>query len=132
MHTAHGIGHTVGSGAGCHIVRVKGTAGTAAGCNREVRLAGSNSFLLVGTCNGVLETGRVRGVSGDGNIDVFLPHDGNAFGDVVCAVAVDLGAGTVGVSDALYFLDLALLVVHLGLNEGEAVDTGDDLCSVLA
>ena len=61
-----------------------------------------------------------------------MPHDGNALADVVGAVAVDGGAGTIGVGDGLDDLELAREVVELGLHVGEAVDAGDDLSSVLA
>ena len=59
-------------------------------------------------------------------------HDGNALADVVGAVAVDGGTGTIGVGDGLDNLQLAREVVELGLHIGEAVDAGDDLGGVLA
>ena len=34
MHTAHGVGHAVGSGACSHVVGMQGTAGTAAGSRK--------------------------------------------------------------------------------------------------
>ena len=92
----------------------------------------SYALLLVGTCNRVLESGRVGGVTSDGNVNAFLPHDCYALGNVVCAVAVNLSAQTGGVCLAEYFLNLAGVVIHLGLNICKAVDSGDDLCSVLA
>ena len=80
----------------------------------------------------MLETGRVRGVSGDGNVYVLLPHDGNAFTYVVCAVAVYLRTGAVRVCFAEYFLQLAGVIIILGLYICKAVDTCDDLSSVLS
>ena len=56
MHTAHGIGHAVGSGAGCHVVGMQGTARAAAGGHGEVLLALLDALLLVGAGNGMLET----------------------------------------------------------------------------
>ena len=114
---------------------MKGTAGAAAGCNGEVLLAGFESFLLVGACNRVLETSRVGGVTCDGDINVLLPHDGNAFLYIVSAVAANLctRAGRIlGVAGLGENLQLAGEVIKLSLNIGEAVDTGDDLGSILA
>ena len=64
MHPAHGIGHTVGSGACSHVVRVQGAACAAARGNREILLALLVAFLLIGAGNRVLEPGRVGGVTG--------------------------------------------------------------------
>ena len=38
MHTAHGVCHTIGSRACCHVIRMEGTACAAAGSNREIFL----------------------------------------------------------------------------------------------
>ena len=135
MHTSHGIGHTIGSRTCCHVVRVQSTTCTAAGSNREVLLALFDAFLLVSTSYRMLETCRVGGVTSDGNVYAFLPHDCNAFGNVICTVAVYLCTGAVcvlGVALAEYFLDFAGVVVHFGFYISEAVYTCDDLCSVLA
>ena len=51
---------------------MEGTAGTTAGSDGEVANAVLLAPLLVGTCNGVLETGGVSGVTGDGNANVFF------------------------------------------------------------
>ena len=56
MHTAHGIGHAVGSGAGRHVVGIQGTTRAAAGGHGEVLLALLDALLLVGAGNGMLET----------------------------------------------------------------------------
>ncbi len=80
----------------------------------------------------MLETGRVRGVAGDGNVHVLLPHDRDAFRDVIGSVALDLRARAVGISDLAVLNHFALLVVHVRFNEGEAVDTGDNSRRVLA
>ena len=49
VHTAHGVGHAVGSGTGGHIVRMQRTAGAAAGGYGEVLLALLDALLLIGT-----------------------------------------------------------------------------------
>ena len=58
VHTAHGVGHAVGSGACGHVVRVQGTARAAAGSDGEVLLAVLDSPLLVGTGDQMLEGGK--------------------------------------------------------------------------
>ena len=132
VHTTHGVGHAVGSRASSHVVGVQGTAGAAAGSDGEVLLASQHALLEVGARNGVLEARGVGGVTGDRDVDVLVPHDGNALADVVGAVAVNLSARAIGVGDLLDNLELAREVIKLGLHIGEAVDTGDDLGSVLA
>ena len=117
VHTAHGVGQAVGSGACCHVVRVQGTARAAAGSNGEVLLAILDSPLLVGTGNQVLETGGVGGVTGDGNLNTLSLHDSNAFQNVVGAVALNSSALAVRVRDGLDqgFLDDAVLDVQAQL-----------------
>ena len=66
MHTAHGVGHAVGSGTCSHVVGMQGTAGAAAGSDGEVLAAILHALLLVGAGNGMLEAGGVGGVTGDG------------------------------------------------------------------
>ena len=56
MHTTHGVGHAVGSGAGRHVVGMQGTTRAAAGGHGEVLLALLDALLLVGAGNGMLET----------------------------------------------------------------------------
>ena len=56
MHTTHGVGHAVGSGAGRHVVGMQGTARAAAGGHGEVLLALLDALFLVGAGNGMLET----------------------------------------------------------------------------
>ena len=126
VHAAHGIGHTIGSRTGSHVIRVQGASGTAAGSNGEVLLAHFVAFLLVGAGDRVLEAGRVGGVAGDGNIRAFVVHDGDAFADVIGAEAADLRAVAVGIGDFADDFKLAGEVVELGLDIGEAVDTGND------
>ena len=117
---------------------MQGTTRAAAGRNGEVLLAGFDHFLLVGAGNGVLEAGGVGGVARDGHANALVPHDGNAFADVISAVALDLGAFAVGIGDFLddrqrmVFLHVSRQVVILGLHIGEAVDAADDHGSVLA
>jgi len=114
---------------------VKGTACAAAGCYGEVLLAFFYAFLFVCTCNRMLETCRVCGVTGDGNVYALFPHDCNALCYVVSTVAVYLCTRALricGVAFAEYFLNLAGIVVHFCLNICEAVDTGDDLCRIFS
>ena len=80
----------------------------------------------------MLETGRVGGVTGNGNTNILLVHDSNTLWHGVSTIAVYLGTRAIGVSYALNLLHLASLVVVLSLNIGEAVDTGDNLSSILA
>src|SRR5699024_9672851 len=107
VHTAHGVGQAIGSRASSHVVGVQGTAGAAAGSNGEVLLAVLQSPLLVGACNQVLEAGGVGGVTGDGNVNTLVLHDGNAFQNVVSAVALNSSALAVGESLGLDNLQLA-------------------------
>ena len=80
----------------------------------------------------MLEAGRVGGVTGDGDVHALVLHDRNALEDVVCAVALNRCALAVG--ERLLFDNLQLVVeeVVIGLHIGEAVDSGDDVGSVLA
>ena len=111
---------------------MQGTAGAAAGSNGEVLLAVLDGPLLVGAGNQVLEAGGVGGVTGDGNLHAFLLHDGNAFQHVVGAVALNGGALALGEGLLTDDLQLAGGEVVVGLHIGEAVDTADDIGSVLA
>ena len=65
---------------------MESTAGAAAGSNREVMNTVFNAPFLIGACNGMLEAGRVGGVAGDSNADLFKLHDCNALGNIVCAI----------------------------------------------
>ncbi len=132
MHTAQGIGHAIGSRACRHIVGMKGTASAAAGSYGEVLLPCFISFLLICTGYRMLETGRIGGVSSDRNVYVLFPHDGYAFRNAVCAVAVYLSAKTLRVRDALDFLYGIGIRIILSLHKGEAVDPGNNLSCVLA
>ena len=132
MHTAKGIREAIGSRACCHVIRMQGTARAAAGCNREVLLASLKALLLVGACYRMLESGRVGGVAGDGDIHVLLPHDRNTLRYGVCAIAVDRSAYAVGVALAEDFLDGIGVRIILCLNIGETVDTGNDLRCVFS
>ena len=96
VHTAHGVGHAVRGRAGAHVVRVQGAASAATRSDGEVLLASLDALLLVGASDGVLEARGVGGVTGDRDVDVLVPHDGNALADVVGAVAVNGSAGTIG------------------------------------
>ena len=81
----------------------------------------------------MLEARRVRGVTRDGDIDIFVLHDGNAFLDGVSAVALDLCTLRIrAVLDLLDDVELARLEVVVRHDIREAVDAADDLSSILA
>ena len=132
MHTAHGVGHAVGGGAGSHVVGVQGTASAAAGSNGKVLLAVLDAPLLVGACDRVLKAGGVGGVARNGNIHALMAHYGHALVYVVSAIAAHVGTLALTVGGGLGDSQLAGVLIVLGLAVSEAVDTGDDLCSVLA
>ena len=111
---------------------MQSTAGAAAGGHGEVLLALLDALLLISTGHGVLESGGVGGVAGDGHIHALVVHDGYALADVIAAVAADSGPLTIGIGHLPDGLQLAGVVVKLGLDIGEAVDTADDLGGVLA
>ena len=56
VHAAHGVGHTIGGGAGGHVVGMQRAARAAAGGHGEVLLALLDALFLVGAGNGMLET----------------------------------------------------------------------------
>ena len=125
VHTAHGIGHAVRSRAGSHVVRMECTACAAAGCNGEVFLAHFDTFFLICTGNGVLEAGRVGRVARNGDVDAFVVHDSDAFADIVGTEAADIGPFALGIRDFTDDVQFTRFVIELGLNIGEAVDTGN-------
>ena len=132
VHTTHGIRHAVRSRTCCHVIRMERTTRAAAGCNGEILLALLDAFLLVAAGNRMLEASRVRGVTSDGDINIFLVHDGNAFLHAVSAIAFNFSTDTLGISDLFYYIDFILRVIILGLYISKAVDAGNDLCSILA
>ena len=132
VHTAHGVGHAVGGGAGGHVVRVQRAARAAAGGDGKVLLALLDALFLVSAGDRVLEAGRVGGVAGDGHVHALVVHDGHALADVVRAIAADGGALALGVGDLAHDGQLAGVIIKLGLDIGEAVDAADDLGGVLA
>ena len=111
---------------------MQSAARTAAGGHREVLLALLDALLLIGTGYGVLEPGGVGGVAGDGHIHALVVHDGHALANVITAVAADSSPLAIGIGHLPEGLQLAGVVVKLGLDIGEAVDTADDLGGVLA
>ena len=111
---------------------MQGTSCTAAGCNGEVFLSSFYALFLVGTSYRMLETGRVGGVSGDGNIYVLSPHDRNAFANIVCTIAVYFCTRSIGVCLAEYFFQLACVVIIFCFDISKSVDTCDDLSSVFS
>ena len=132
VHTTHGVGHTVGSRACRHVIRVERSACTAARCNGEVAFAHLDTFFFVRACNRVLEARRVGGVACDGYVYAFHVHDSNAFTNVVCAEAANFCTRTARVRYFANDSDFARSVVELCLYVGEAVDTADDLSGVFA
>ena len=62
----------------------------------------------------------------------FFPHDCNAFGNVVCAVAVHFCTEAIRVRMTVHFFHFAGVVIHFGFYIGKAVDTGNDLSCVFA
>ena len=96
VHTAQGVGHTVGSWTSSHVVGVERTARTAARGDGEVLAAVLPAPLLVGARDRMLEARRVRGVARDRDADVLELHDRHAFRNVVRAIAADVRARTLG------------------------------------
>ena len=78
----------------------------------------------------MLEASWVSRVTGDGNIYAFFPHDGNAFANVVCSIAVNFSTRSVAISNAAYFFEFSAVVVKFCLHIGKSVDTANDLRSV--
>ena len=132
MHTAQRVGQTVACGACGHVIGVQGTARAAAGSDGEVLLAVLDGPLLVGAGNQMLEADGVGGVAGDGALNVLLLHNGNAFHNVVSAVALNSSALTLGEGDLLDDGQGLGGDIVLGLHIGEAVDTGNDVSCILA
>ena len=61
----------------------------------------------------------------------FYPNQEH-FANVVGAIAFYFGTGTVAVCDFTNYFQFTCIVIELSLNVCKAVDTGDNLCSVLA
>src|SRR5699024_9054677 len=108
------------------------TSCTAARSNGEVFLSSLYALFLVSTCNWMLETCWVCGVTCNGNVNAFLPHDSNTFTNVVCSVAVYFCTRSVIVCLTEYFFQLSCVVIVICLNICKSVDTRDDLCSVFS
>ena len=132
VHPAHGVGHAVAGRARSHVVGVERSARAAARCNGEVLLAVFVAPLFIGARNGVLEARGVGGVAGDGYRYVFHLHDGDAFGNAVCAVALYLGPAAFGEGDGVGDLYRFGVGVELRPAIGETVDAGDDVGRILA
>src|SRR5699024_7470264 len=80
----------------------------------------------------MLETGWVGGVTGDGNVNLFLLHNSDAFLNVVAAVASYVCLVAVRECNLTDNAQLAGEVVVFCLNIGKAVDSGDDVSSIFA
>ena len=132
MHSSHGVCHTVAGGTCSHVIGVESSTCTATGCNGEVAYAVLLAPLLIGTCNGMLESGGVGGVTGDRNADMLLLHDSNTLGNVVGAVALNVGSGALGEGLLLENGDRLGVGIEGGLYVGKTVDSGNDHSGILA
>ena len=135
MHTTHCICHTIGSRASSHIIWVQCTTCTTTRSNREILLASVNTFLLISTCNRMLETSRVGGVTSNGNINAFLPHNCNAFCYIICAIAIYLCTRAfriLRIALPEYFLYFASVIIHFGFYISKAVYSCNDLRSIFS
>ena len=131
VHSAHRIRHTVAGRACRHIVGMERSARTAAGCNGEILLAVFDAPFLICAGNGMLETCRVCGVTRDGNAYILKSHDSNAFGNVICAIALDSRAGTLGIRRLGNDFNSLRIGVEFRLYIGEAVDSRNDESGIL-
>ncbi|RWX47525.1 hypothetical protein H206_06339 [Candidatus Electrothrix aarhusensis] len=132
MHPAHGVGHAVGSRSGSHIIRVQRPTGTAAGSHREVFLALLQAFLLIGTCYRMLEAGRVGRITGDGDIHPFMMVDSHTLTDIISTIAAYLSPKSLRERFFRHNIQGAAGIIKLGPHIGKAVDSGDDISSILA
>ena len=132
VHTSHSICHTIRSRTCCHVIWVKCTSCTTAGCYGEVLLTLLDTFLLVCTCNRMLETCWVCRVTSDGNTYVLMMHDCNTFLNIISTVTFYSCAKSVRVCFLIYDVKLCSLVIILCLYECKSVDTGNDLCCVFS
>ena len=71
------------------------------------------TFFLVSTCYRMLETCRVGGVTCDGNVYAFFPHDCYTFRYAVCAVAVYFCTKSFRVRFSEYFFYFVLCMDHI-------------------
>ena len=97
---------------------MQGTTCAAAGGNGEVLFALFNALFLIGAGDGMLEAGGVGGVTGDGDINALMVHDGNALADIVSTIAADVCTLRLGIADLTDDLQLAGEVVKLRLDIG--------------
>ena len=132
MHTSQSIGHTVRSRSCSHVIWMKGTSCTAAGCNGEILLALLDTFLLICTCNRMLETCGVGRVTSDRYVYALLVHDCNTFANVVGAIAVYLRAKSLRVRNSLHLLQFACVIIIICLNICKSVNSGNNLRCVLS
>ena len=130
MHTTQGVGHTIRSRTCSHVIWVQGTACTTTGSNAEVGFASEHALFLIGTCNRVLEAGRVGGVTGNGNIHILVPQNSYAFANIVCAVAVHFRTRSVRICFTANLFKFSGKVIKLGLHIRETINTADDHSSV--
>ena len=80
----------------------------------------------------MLETGRVRGIAGNGNIHALLVHDGNTLAHIVRTVAAYFRTFSLGVRNLTHGREFAGIIVKLCLHIGETIDPGNNLCCILA
>ena len=132
VHTSQGICKAIGSRACSHVIRMEGTSGTAAWCNWEVFLACFCPFLLICTCYRMLEPGRIRRISCDGNVYIFFPHDSHSFRNGVRTIAVDLSTEPFGIRLAFHLVNGVGIRIIFCFHKGKPIDPGDNLSSVLS
>ena len=80
----------------------------------------------------MLETGRVCGGAGDGHVHALVAHDRHALIHIVRAVAAHLGPVAFGERAGGDDLQLAGMIIVLGLDMRKAVDARDDIRRILA
>ncbi|GFI57166.1 hypothetical protein IMSAG025_00597 [Muribaculaceae bacterium] len=132
MHTSHGIRHTIGSRTCRHIVRVKGTSCTAAGSNGGIFLSLFVTFFFVCTCNRMLESCRVGGVTCNGNVNTLFMHNSNAFAYIVCAIAVYFCTKPFRIRFSENFFYCICIRIILCLYKSKTIDSGNYLCGIFS
>ena len=131
VHTPHSICHTVRGRTCRHVIRMQGSTRATTGSNGEVLLTMVISPLLVGSRHWVLETRRIGRVTRDRDVDVFISHDRDAFGDVIRAITTNLSALSGGVGLFTNDFEFSCIVIVLGLDVSKTVNTANNEGGVL-
>ena len=108
------------------------SACTATAGNGEIFLALFDTFLFVCACDRMLETGRIRGIAGNGNIHARLVHDGNTLAHIVRTVATHFRTFSLGIRNLTHDCKRSGIIIELCLHIGETVDPGNNLRCILA